>query len=194
MNIKQPLIVAPDAPESVAMTFVAVGTVVGNYSLSATGLPSGVTASFKPAVVNLPTQLTTQVTMTLKAANGTNSITNSTMNVQAAAGSSVYKSQFPIMSVEALVFIQGNAFSPSSLTVTAGTKVYWINLDAVGGEAGGTSGQPHDVTALDKSFSSGNGDLQQYDIFGYTFTSAGTVNYDSQAQGTSVSGQIIVTG
>ena len=106
------------------------------------------------------------------------------MNVQATAGSSVYTQSFPIMSVPALVLIQGNAFTPNSLTVAAGTTVYWIDLDSTNTEAqGGVTG--HDVTAVDGSFSSGTGNLLQYDTYSHTFTTPGTVPYECGAAGQS---------
>jgi plastocyanin len=190
MNIVQPLIVAPGAKETVSMKFVAVGTVSGNYSLSATSLPNGVSVSFSPSSVDFPGQLQSAVTVTLTAASGA-TVVNSTISVQATAGSSVFTQKFSLMSVQALVFIQGNAFAPSSLTVAAGTKVYWLNLDAsINPDIGPDT---HDVTALDHSFSSGNGNLGQYDIYGHTFTTAGTVAYQSAAQPT-MTGQVTVTG
>lgn len=129
--------------------------------------------------------------MTLTAGSGA-AVVNSTMNVQATAGSSVFTQPFPIMSVQALVLIQGNSFKPSTLSVTAGTKVYWLNLDpSVSPDLGPDM---HDVSAVDHSFSSGTGTLGQYAIYGHTFTTAGTVNYESAQQGTSMTGQVVVAG
>jgi len=189
-KIAQPLIVAPGQDESVSVAFSAIGNISGNYTLGAVALPSGVTASFQPSSVNFPSGLSSSVTMTLTAASGA-AVVNSTVNVQATAGSSVFTQPFPIMSVQALVLIQGNAFKPNSLSVAAGTKVYWLDLDATGGEVGVNGG--HDVTAVDGSFSSGTGNLVQYSIYGHTFATAGTVQYKSAAQ-PSMTGQIAVTG
>jgi len=190
ISTKQPLMVAPTAGESVALKLTAIGTVSGNYTLSASSLPKGITAAFQPSSIVLPDQISNPVTMTLSAASGA-AVGNSTITVQAASGSSVFTSQLSLASVSALVLIQGNAFVPSSLTVPAGTKVYWLNLDAAGG--GDVNAVGHDVTALDGSFSSGNGNLHQYDIFSSTFTAPGTFKYKSAAQ-PSMTGQIVVTG
>jgi plastocyanin len=189
-STKQPLMVAPDVGESVVLKLTAIGTVSGSYSLSASSLPSGITATFQPSSITLPDQLSTPVTMTLSAAVGA-AVGDSTITVQAAAGSSVFTSQLQLSSVPALVLIQGNAFTPSSATVPAGTKVYWLNLDAAGG--GDVNAVGHDVSALDGSFSSGNGNLHQYDVFSFTFTKAGTFKYQSAAQ-PSMTGQIVVSG
>lgn len=190
-KIAQPLIVGPDVNASIAMAFTAIGSVSGNYTLTASGLPTGVSATFSPSSVEFPSQLSSSVTMTLSAASGA-TVVNGTMDVKATAGSSVFSQPFPIMSVPALVLIQGNAFHPGSLTVSTGTKVYWIDLDPSSSPDLGPD--MHDVTALNHSFSSGTGDLGQYDIWGYTFTTAGTVQYESAQQGSSMTGQVTVSG
>ena len=94
------------------------------------------------------------------------------------------------MSVQALVLIQGNTFMPNSLTVAAGTKVYWLNLDP---SSSPTSGLTCTTSLPWTSFSSGTGSLGQYGIYGHTFATAGTVQYESAAQ-PSMTGQIVVTG
>ena len=187
----QPLIAAPDLNYTFSLKMVAIGTVSGNYTFSSSGLPSGVTVKFSPSSVNLPAQIGTAVTVTLMAASGA-AVSNSTVTLQATAGSSVYSQPFSIMSVQALVLIQGNTFTPNSLTVAAGTKVYWLNLDPSSSPDLGPD--MHDVTALDHSFSSGTGDLGQYGIYGHAFTAAGTVPYESAQQGSSMTAQIVVTG
>ena len=190
LKITQPLIVAPGADESVTVQFSAIGTVSGNYTLAASSLPSGVTASFKPSSIEFPAQLSNSVTMTLSAASGA-AVVNSTVSIKATAGSSVFSQPFSLMSVQALVFIQGNTFTPNSLTVSAGTKVYWLNLDPSSSPDLGPD--MHDITALDHSFSSGTANLGQYGIYGHTFTAAGTAKYESAAQ-PSMTGQVVVTG
>lgn len=63
------------------------------------------------------------------------------------------------------VFIQGNAFSPSTITVDVNTTVKWTNKDGV----------VHTVTSDDGSFNSGS--IPNNGTFSYTFTTAGTFNY-----------------
>ncbi|HUI00291.1 MAG TPA: hypothetical protein VLX56_01530 [Nitrososphaerales archaeon] len=190
ISSSQPLMVAPGTNETVPLKFSAIGTVSGSYALSATSLPKGVSATFSPATLSLPSQLATGATMTLSAAAGA-TVVNTTIGISATAGSSVFSAQVSLMSVQALVLIQGNAFIPNSLTVASGTKVYWLNLDPSSSPDLGPD--MHDVTALDSSFSSGNGNLGQYDIFSHVFSAAGTVKYESQAQ-PSMTAQITVTG
>jgi plastocyanin len=63
------------------------------------------------------------------------------------------------------VFIQGMAFNPSSITVTAGTTITWTNKDAVA----------HTVTSKTNAFDSGN--LGTNSTFSFTFATAGSYSY-----------------
>jgi plastocyanin len=63
------------------------------------------------------------------------------------------------------VSIKDMAFSPASISVTAGTTVTWTNNDAM----------THTVTADDASFDSGN--MAQGATYSHKFTTAGTVAY-----------------
>lgn len=63
------------------------------------------------------------------------------------------------------VFIQGMAFSPSSITVTAGTTITWTNKDAV----------THNVTSNPALFSSGG--MVNGVTYSFTFTDTGTFSY-----------------
>jgi plastocyanin len=64
------------------------------------------------------------------------------------------------------VSMEGIAFQPAEVTVSAGDTVTWTNNDSVG----------HDVTA--DSFSSGEpGAMASGDMFDHTFREAGTFDY-----------------
>lgn len=63
------------------------------------------------------------------------------------------------------VLIQGFAFSPSTLTVTAGTTVTWTNKDAA----------THNVTSDNAVFSSGS--MANGATFSFTFSDKGTFGY-----------------
>lgn len=65
----------------------------------------------------------------------------------------------------AQIKIDNFTFGPTSLTVTSGTTVTWINNDDV----------PHTVVSDDKVFRSKA--LDTDDKFSYTFTKPGTYNY-----------------
>jgi plastocyanin len=77
------------------------------------------------------------------------------------------------------VFIQSMAFTPSSLTVMAGTTVKWTNQDAIG----------HTVTSNTNLFNSGT--LGNGSSFSFTFATAGTYSYYCSIHPTMV-GQITV--
>jgi len=63
------------------------------------------------------------------------------------------------------VFIQSNSFSPSSITVTAGTTIKWTNKDGIA----------HTVTSNTNIFDSGT--INSGGTFSFTFASAGTFSY-----------------
>jgi plastocyanin len=63
------------------------------------------------------------------------------------------------------VWIQGMAFNPSSITVSAGTTIKWTNKDAVA----------HTVTSDTDLFDSGS--IVNNGTFSFTFSSAGILKY-----------------
>jgi plastocyanin len=63
------------------------------------------------------------------------------------------------------VFIQSNSFSPSSITVTAGTTIKWTNKDGIA----------HTVTSNTNVFDSGT--INSGGTFSFTFATAGTYPY-----------------
>jgi amicyanin len=63
------------------------------------------------------------------------------------------------------VFIQGMVFSPSTITVKAGTAITWTNKDAV----------THNVTSSPALFSSGA--MGNGATYSFTFTDKGTYSY-----------------
>lgn len=77
------------------------------------------------------------------------------------------------------IFMRNSVFSNTSLRVTAGTTVTWVNNDT----------QVHTITANDGSFSSG--DMAVNASFSYTFNAIGTYPYHC-AYHSSMTGTIIV--
>ncbi len=77
------------------------------------------------------------------------------------------------------VTIQGFAFSPSTLTVSVGTKVTWTNKD----------GTTHTVTSDTGVFNSGN--VANGGSYTYTFNTAGTFSYHCSIHST-MTGTIVV--
>lgn len=77
------------------------------------------------------------------------------------------------------VFLNMNRFSPSSLTVTAGTTVVWENQESA----------THTVTSNNGVFDSGN--MGNKDKFSYTFTTVGSYPYHCKFH-SGMNGTIIV--
>jgi plastocyanin len=71
----------------------------------------------------------------------------------------------PTRAAQHAIQIADSAFSPATLTVTAGDTVTWTNGD----------GRPHTVTSNDGAFDSGNLDVGQ--AFSFTFGEPGTYTY-----------------
>ena len=83
------------------------------------------------------------------------------------------------------VFIQGMAFNPASITVTAGTTITWTNKDNTTHTA--TSGVPNSPDGL---FSSGN--LNNGGTFSFKFSNTGTFKYYCLIHGSMMTATIIV--
>lgn len=82
------------------------------------------------------------------------------------------------------IILQGNTFSPSSLTVSAGTTITWTNNDSHNHTVtSGTSGSP------DGKFDSGN--IGSNGTFSYKFDTPGTYNYYCKLH-SGMTGKIIV--
>jgi len=79
------------------------------------------------------------------------------------------------------VVIANMAFSPSTLTVAAGTTVTWVNRD----------GDAHSVESRDKGFTS-SPLLNTGQKYSYTFTTPGTYAYFCGVHA-SMTGKIVVT-
>jgi plastocyanin len=73
------------------------------------------------------------------------------------------------------------AFQPSRIEITAGTTVAWTNNDAV----------EHTVTAIDRSFDSGN--MAPGATWQYTFTKPGTYQFFCVVH-PFMKGVVVVTG
>ena len=80
------------------------------------------------------------------------------------------------------VTIQNFAFTPSSLTVPAGTTVTWTNMDSA----------PHTVISTSSLNVLNSPTLHNGDSFTYTFSKAGTYSYDCTIH-PFMTGTVIVT-
>lgn len=78
------------------------------------------------------------------------------------------------------VIIQGNSFTPDTLTVKVGTKVTWMNND----------GYDHTVTSDNGTFDAGH--IPSGQSFSFTFTKAGTYPYHCAIH-TFMTAKVVVT-
>ena len=80
-----------------------------------------------------------------------------------------------------MVEISNFSFQPSSIEISAGTMVTWINRDSA----------EHTITATDGSFNSGN--IETGEMYNHTFSDPGTYQYQCLIHPSMV-GEVVVTG
>lgn len=139
--------------------------------------PSGITVTFNPSSpVNLSANANLNVTLTI-AASASTAVGNDTIKVQGSSGTNTQASSFTLRVVQYRVIMLRNTFIPAKLNITAGSTVYWQNIDGLAGGCGGGFG-PHNVvfTTLPGANSS---TLNQFDIYSYTFNTPGSYFYYS---------------
>ena len=86
----------------------------------------------------------------------------------------------PAPAATAIVDIQGFAFKPATLEIATGTRVTWTNRD----------GASHAIASSNKKFDSAS--LAKDATFSFTFTAAGTFDYQCGIHGASMSAKIVV--
>jgi plastocyanin len=132
--------------------------------------PPGINVTFSPSnPVLVPPNRGVNVTV-IVTAGPTASVGNDTITVTGAAGSETQTASFTVSVVKYRVVIFNSAFDPRVLNVTAGSTVYWQNLDPPG------SGL-HSVVFTTLPVNSTG--IQQYGVFSYTFTTPGSYFYYS---------------
>ena len=149
--------------------------------------PTGISVQFSPSnPVALQSGADVNVTLDVIAASNA-TLGNDTIEVQGVAGAYSQSASFNLMVVQYSVimspstYASASVFYPSVLNVTAGSTVYWQNLDgpaSVCGEAAGPGTGDHNVifTTLPAANSP---TLKQFQIFNYTFTTPGSYFYYS---------------
>lgn len=81
------------------------------------------------------------------------------------------------------VFMEDIRFNPSSLTVSVGTTVTWVNKER------GVYAEIHTITSDNNLFDSG--DIKKRKSFSYTFNQTGTFNYHCEHH-SGMTGRILV--
>jgi len=150
-------------------------------------LPTGISVSFDSNPVKVNQGATVWIAMTFTVAQSV-APGDYKVTIGGSSGGSSATASFTLHIVQYLILEQGNSFVTDTLTVKAGTTVWWINLDAPAG------GDPeiHNVV-----FTSGatatSPDMMQYSTYMYKFASAGTYQYYCAYHPSSMKATITVT-
>jgi plastocyanin len=114
---------------------------------------------------------------------------NYNVKVVGTTGSLTENGSFTVMVAKYLVIAQGNSFSPSTLSVTTGSTVYWLNLDSPNGQ----DPEVHNVIITTLNFHSSDiSPIPSSGSVSYTFSTAGTYSYFCAYHG-GMNGKITVT-
>lgn len=155
---------------------------VQNESVTMTSsAPTGVSLTYEPTNLVVLSGSSTVVNVTLVIAATTSAQPgNDTIQISGTSGSLSQSINLPVKVVQYDVVIQSGMFEPAVLNVTAGSTVYWQNLDGpalVCGVASPGGGQ-HSVvfTTIPGANSS---TLKQFQSYSYTFNTPGSYFYYS---------------
>jgi plastocyanin len=121
-------------------------------------------------------RLTTVIAILVAIMSITSSCTKSSMSNMYGSGGGGGGNGGPGANV---VWIQGMAFTPSNITVAAGTTITWTNKDAI----------THTVTSDNGTFDSGN--ISSGSSFSYMFSTSGTYTYHCKIHPTMM-GSVVV--
>jgi len=151
--------------------------------------PAGLTVTLENATISLAND-PQSMSITMKAASSL-APGNYTVTIEGTpVGVKGNNQTLDVEVVPMLVTIQDLAFHPQNLTVAAGTRVYWINLDY---QIGCCDPGNHNVVFL--SGATGNSPtLKRLDSWSYLFSSPGVVEYYCSIHPLIMKGQVTVTG
>jgi plastocyanin len=148
-----------------------------NVTLSSTA-PTGLNVTFAPASpVFLSGDTAVNVTLTITAGS-TVAPGNYTIGVKGVSGANSQSASFSVNVVQYRVVMTQDTFFPGVLNVTVGSTVYWQNFDGPGCGVVSTGNGQHNIvfTTLPGVNSS---TINQFQIYKYTFTTAGSFFYYS---------------
>jgi plastocyanin len=183
-----------DASVTLFPSLVAQAGTSELVNLSATSTPSGLNATFIPASpVTLRAGVKMNVTVFVTASSNATP-TNYTVSVSGVSGGNTASASFNVRVVQNLVLMINSAFKPTQLNVTAGSTVFWQNLDGPSAQCGQTTGTGvHSVVFT--TIAANSSALHQFGVFSYTFTTPGNYFYYSGADSDHLmNGTISVTG
>lgn len=158
-----------------------------NVSLSSSA-PTGLSIGFAANTVRLGPGSRPQVALTLAVGQST-APGNYTIGLQGKVGGLTENSTLTVRVVQNLVFMIGNAFVPSSITIRPGSAVFWMSLDPPPGAYPGG----HTVT-FTTGASAQSPTLQQYDWYSHQFTGLGDYMYHCNFHAPTMRGVVTVLG
>ena len=157
--------------------------------------PAGITVSFTPSSpVQVPASKSLNVSMDIVASK-TATVGNGTIKIQAGSGPNAQTATFTLRVVQYRVVMIHNTFNPVDMNVTAGSAVYWQNLDGPAAGCGastvGTGAHSVVFTTIPGANSSS---IPQFGIYSYTFNTPGSYFYYSSLDSDHVmNGTVTVT-
>ncbi len=148
-------------------------------TLSSTS-PAGITVLFSPSSpVNLPADKNVNVTLNI-IAGASVAPANDTISVQGVSGANTQTASFTLRIVQYRVVMVRSTFLPAKMNVTAGSTVYWQNIDGPAGGCGGaSSGTGYHNVVFTTIPGANSSTIKQFGIYSYTFTTPGSYFYYS---------------
>jgi plastocyanin len=104
---------------------------------------------------------------------------NDTIKIQGVSGANSQTASFTLRVVQYRVVMLHSAYSPAQLTVTAGSTVFWQNLDGPAVGCGQTTGTGHHSVVFTTLPGANSSAIVQFGIYSYTFTTPGSYFYYS---------------
>jgi plastocyanin len=165
-----------------------------NVTLSSTA-PTGFNVTYAPeSPVFLPGDKAVNVTLTITASS-TVATGNYTVGVKAVSGANSQSASFNLEVVQDRVVMTQNEFFPGVLNVTVGSTVYWQNFDGPAGGCGVATGTGQHNVVFTTLQGANSSTVNQFQIYKYTFTTAGSYFYYSSLDtGQLMNGTINVAG
>jgi len=141
--------------------------------------PAGIGLTFSPSSpVQLPATKAVNVTLILTASASTTP-GNDTITVSAVSGANSQTASFTVRVVQYRVVMFRNTFIPSVLNVTAGSTVFWQNLDGPAGGCGSAPGVGVHSVVFTTISGANSSTIKQFGIYSYMFTTPGSYFYYS---------------
>jgi plastocyanin len=149
-----------------------------NVILSSTS-PAGINVTFSPtSPVALSGEKAVNVTLIITASSSL-APGNYTIGLKGVSGANSQSASFSVHVVQYRVVMTQDTFFPGVLNVTVGSTVYWQNFDGPAGGCGASTGTGQHNVVFTTLQGANSSTLNQFQIYKYTFTTAGSYFYYS---------------